>query len=276
MSIRKDLTGQRFGNRLIIRDKCVPDDWIKIGKPVPAEPRKYSLSKCLNCGNTFPTLRRNLSLGSLERCVYCSNIGNHHSVKSNRNKWTIDEDIAICEIEYHGENIKCVIDADRYDEAKNFSWRISQKKRKYYVVAGSFKKGTMIYIHQLILGKPEDGKEIDHIDGDSLNNRISNLRYVTHQGNVDNIRQIRTDNSLGIRGIAFDKKYGKYVVDFSYHGERIYVKPWETIEEAIYCRKCLEENFGIITVEINSLCKKYELHDVNKKSEIRTYVSTIL
>lgn len=276
MSIRKDLTGQRFGNRLIIRDKCVPDDWIKIGKPVPAEPSKYSLSECLNCGKIFPTHRKNLSKGSLERCVYCSNIGNHHSVESNRNKWIIDGDIAICEIDYHGEDIRCIIDADKYNEAKAFSWRISRKKQKYYVVAGSFKKGTMIYIHQLILGKPEDRKEIDHIDGDSLNNRASNLRYVTHQGNVDNIRHIRTDNSIGIRGVSIDKRYKKYVVDFSYHGKRIYTKPWKTIEEAIYCRKCLEDNFSISTVEINDLSKKYELYDENKKIEIQAYVNKIL
>lgn len=276
MTNRKDLTGQRFGNRLIIRDKCVPDDWVKIGKPVPIEPKKYSLGKCLNCGSVFPTLRRNLALSPLERCVYCSNIGNHHGIESSLNRWIIDGDIAVCEIDYHGGKVNCVIDADRYDDAKEYQWRISKKKRKYYVVAGSFKKGTMIYLHQLILGKPEDGNEIDHKDGDSLNNRISNLRYVTHQGNVDNIRHVRTDNSLGIRGVSFDREHKKYVVDFSYHSNRIYVKPWKTIEEAIYCRKCLEENFGINTIEINDLCKKYGLYDENRKNDIKKYVDAIL
>lgn len=46
---------------------------------------------------------------------------------------------------------------------------------------------------------------IDHIDGDKLNNRISNLREATRTQNNRNAA-VRRDNKLGVRGICFDKQ----------------------------------------------------------------------
>lgn len=49
--------------------------------------------------------------------------------------------------------------------------------------------GRHIRVHQIVarvfLGKCPFGKEIDHIDGNRFNYHPSNLRYVTHQENVD-------------------------------------------------------------------------------------------
>lgn len=46
------------------------------------------------------------------------------------------------------------------------------------------------YVHQLVaeafIGPRPDRCDVDHIDGDKLNNRVSNLRYVTRRGNQDN------------------------------------------------------------------------------------------
>lgn len=40
-----------------------------------------------------------------------------------------------------------------------------------------------LYMHQVIMGV-DAGREIDHIDGNGLNNRRSNLRHVTHSENM--------------------------------------------------------------------------------------------
>ena len=274
---RKDLTGLRFGNRLIIRDRCEDQDWISIGKPVPKSPDKYSLGKCLNCGAIIPTLRRNIKLTPLERCVFCSNIGNHHDVETQTNIWRIDGDTAFCKA-YHGNKpIEFFIDTDQYEKVSKYDWRISKKKRKFYIVTGENKDGTMMYLHQLVMGQYDDGKqEIDHIDGNSLNNKCVNLRFVTHQENVDNIKALRTDNSTGFRGVSYDWRYDKYTVDFTYHNKRIYVKTWGTLEEAIYCRKCLEEYFGFHLIENNQLYKKYMIKNENIKRYIEDYVQSKL
>ena len=60
MAIREDFTNQVFGNRLVIRNYCVQEDWTNINKPIPKEWEKFRLTKCLNCGALLPADIRNL------------------------------------------------------------------------------------------------------------------------------------------------------------------------------------------------------------------------
>ena len=127
------------------------------------------------------------------------------------------------------------------------------------------------------MGQYEDDKsEIDHIDGNSLNNKRENLRLVSRQENVDNVKALRTDNMTGFKGVSYDWKHDKYAVDFTYHNKRIYVKPWNTLEESVYCRKCLEEHFGLYFVENNELYEKHMLKNENVKRYIEKYVESKL
>lgn len=52
-------------------------------------------------------------------------------------------------------------------------------------------------------------KEIDHIDHDRTNNKISNLREVTRQQNSKNTK-IRSDNKSGVTGVNWNKKTFKW------------------------------------------------------------------
>ena len=38
---KENFVGQTFGTRLIIKNFCDEEDWIKIGKKPPKEPKKY-------------------------------------------------------------------------------------------------------------------------------------------------------------------------------------------------------------------------------------------
>ena len=66
--------------------------------------------------------------------------------------------------------------------------------------------------------------EIDHIDGDPLNNRIENLRPATHSQNIANIIR-RADNTSGEKGVWWDKQRNKYVVYTYKDGKRLYGTP---------------------------------------------------
>jgi len=45
-------------------------------------------------------------------------------------------------------------------------------------------------------------KEIDHIDGDKLNNRIKNLRSVSHSENMRNAKKYPS-NTSGVTGVTY-------------------------------------------------------------------------
>jgi hypothetical protein len=57
-------------------------------------------------------------------------------------------------------------------------------------------------VWELVNGTIPHGSEIDHIDGNGLNNRIENLRLVTRAGNQRNVTK-RADCSSDFRGIRY-------------------------------------------------------------------------
>jgi hypothetical protein len=61
-------------------------------------------------------------------------------------------------------------------------------------------------MHRVILGLPPSRiPEVDHKDGNGINNRRSNLRLATHSQNMVHSK-MRKDNKSGLRGVSFDKE----------------------------------------------------------------------
>lgn len=74
-------------------------------------------------------------------------------------------------------------------------------------------KGKSRYAHRIVweihYGEIPDGMQIDHIDKNKRNNKISNLRLVTHKSNHQNM-PMQKNNSSGITGVYRSKyKDGK-------------------------------------------------------------------
>ena len=57
-------------------------------------------------------------------------------------------------------------------------------------------------------------EEIDHIDGNTLNNKIENLREANRQENCLN-RKKRSNNTSGVKGVYWHKKCNKWQVSLS-------------------------------------------------------------
>lgn len=68
------------------------------------------------------------------------------------------------------------------EKVKSYRWYL---KDGYAVTSIGYKK---IKMHHLLLGKPIRGKEIDHINRNRLDNRKSNLRFVSSSVNGQNIQ----------------------------------------------------------------------------------------
>ena len=73
--------------------------------------------------------------------------------------------------------------------------------------------GTIYLAHRLawfwVHGKWPPA-QIDHIDGDRVNNRISNLRQATHAENQKNHRRPRVGSASGAKGVHFEKRTNKW------------------------------------------------------------------
>lgn len=66
-------------------------------------------------------------------------------------------------------------------------------------------QGTVLYVHRLVyaLHYPISAEYvIDHIDGDPLNNKITNLRQVTQEANSRNTCSARIGNTTGVVGVS--------------------------------------------------------------------------
>lgn len=67
----------------------------------------------------------------------------------------------------------------------------------------------MIYMHREVLGLADDDRrQVDHINGDKLDNRSANLRAVSRTGNGLN-RHTATGTSR-FRGVFWNKQRGKW------------------------------------------------------------------
>lgn len=93
---------------------------------------------------------------------------------------------------------------------------------------------TTIPYHHLVLVLNHinipDNVVIDHIDGNTNNNVISNLRVTTQQINCKN-RKRGVNNSTGIAGIS--KNGNSFIVRKQISGKRIYLGSRPSLEEAI-------------------------------------------
>jgi hypothetical protein len=78
--------------------------------------------------------------------------------------------------------------------------------------------------------------QIDHIDGDRLNNRLVNLRPATREQNAHNCRRHR-DNKTGFKGVAFYKPTGKFHAVIASYGKKFSLGYFPTPEDAhaAYC-----------------------------------------
>ena len=95
-------------------------------------------------------------------------------------------------------------------------------------------QGKLLREHRLayefVLGPIPEGMEIDHINGDRADNRISNLRLATHQQNLANCKN-RKNNTSGCKGVTrhFD---GRWRAKIMVGGKTLHLGLFQAIEDA--------------------------------------------
>ena len=132
-----------------------------------------------------------------------------------------------------------VIDAADLPIVDGWNWTAAPNRRKDGTVLTVYAsrqqilpngKRHKLMLHRAILD-PGDSLHCDHIDGDGLNNRRSNLRVATRAQNNIN-RRIRSTNRSGIKGVSLDRRSGKWVAQIGLNGKNFRLGKFDTKEEA--------------------------------------------
>lgn len=101
-----------------------------------------------------------------------------------------------------------LVDAVDAHLVRQYRWHHGGTRNRYVVAYARTGRGKpKIYLHRLIMAAAP-GEIVDHIDGDPMNNRRSNLRLVSRSENAVNLTHTR--NETGFRGVAFFPAQKKY------------------------------------------------------------------
>ncbi len=215
--------------------KLIEDLGMQLPTKTSKRKYRYGLFECPICLTHFRVMTKSVTSNHTTKCRKCSS--------SIQVKKAIDS---------FGEKIskESLRDAYNYADGKLFY----KKKLSMNVEIGD-KVGCankLGYIRTKINGKSYgvhrlvwmyfngDFKgDIDHIDHNPSNNRIENLRVVTHIENCRN-RGMRSDNTSGVNGVMWNKTKNKWEVYLS----NKYIGSFLKKQDAILCRTKVEKEAG--------------------------------
>lgn len=149
------------------------------------------------------------------------------------NKKSIPHEFLACLMDYNPESGKLIwksrgLDMFHGDKMMSASsrWKAWNKKfsgkEAFVGISGGYKQGSafgMTFLaHRVayaIHNKISDFDFIDHINGDRTDNRIQNLRCVSHAENTRN-QSLNSRNTSGVNGVSFCKRNGMWCVRVRY------------------------------------------------------------
>lgn len=161
------------------------------------------------------------------------------------NDFTIKGDITILHCRYKEEVYDVTIDTEDLElvTTQYGKWCVNKNgSGKIYLRANLLgsKPLQMKQLHRVIMKEP-DGL-IDHIDGDTLNNRKSNLRVADSVLNGRN-RKVTKGSKSGCVGVRWHSKNNVWVSQISVGGKQLHLGQSKNLEEAIKLRKDAEEKY---------------------------------
>lgn len=118
-----------------------------------------------------------------------------------------------------------IVDDDMYEELSRWKWHLStsgyaHRTPSVYTSNGRTSKHIPMHRHILGLGSiKEDPVHVDHINGNTLDNRRENLRIATCSQNSAN-RRMRKDNTSGYKGVSWRKQRQKWEAYITINGKR--------------------------------------------------------
>jgi len=126
-----------------------------------------------------------------------------------------------------------LVDDDDFEYLNQFKWNAQKDGNKFYAkrmitING---KRTAQLMHVVIMGDNPLKLDIDHKDGDGVNNQKSNLRLCTHQQNMMN-RRLGINSSSKYKGVHYSNVRQKWQSRIQTEGRRISLGFFNNKEDA--------------------------------------------
>lgn len=124
------------------------------------------------------------------------------------------------------------------DDLVNVPWRVLPGRRTNYAMRTAVIDGRRrtIQLHREIMARVVGrelfpNEEVDHIHGNGLDNRRSELRLATREQNAHNMTKYR-NNTSGYKGVCWDKRRGKWSVEIAIERKKRFLGYFDDIQTA--------------------------------------------
>lgn len=129
-----------------------------------------------------------------------------------------------------------IVDSELLDWLCQWKWQANKSYNTYYALRHESRNSRRYYVpmHRAIMeygGYDICDKQVDHKDGNGLNNRRYNLRIATNRQNAQN-RPIPASNTSGYKGVSLYKRTGKWWTRIRVNGRLIHIGYFTDITEA--------------------------------------------
>ena len=130
------------------------------------------------------------------------------------------------------QGLVALVDDGDYALLAQYKWSASFNGWKWYAVrtVSTNRVKRCIYMHRFILNAPPE-LQVDHHDGNGLNNQRSNLRLCDNAQNHHNMKALRTNHS-GFKGVSWDKERSLWIAFICSRGKRKNLGRFESAQAA--------------------------------------------
>ena len=127
------------------------------------------------------------------------------------------------------------VSTHRYKQLSQYRWFLACN-RGYVARRGAIDgKQTLIYLHREVACFPV-GKDVDHINGDHLDNRDENLRPAARSENNCNARKLREHKSSKYKGVCWCKNKSRWMAQIQVNNRHLVVGYYSSEDDAARAR----------------------------------------